>query len=115
MLLAGIGLYGVTAYAVARRTGEIGVRMAMGAMPANVLGMVLKEAGRLVLAGIVCGWIAAFALGRFVEAELFGVRAADLRIYAAATAALVVAALAAALIPGWRAARIDPVVALKYE
>jgi predicted permease len=114
-LLAAIGLYGVTAYAVARRTGEIGVRMAMGAMPANVLAMVLKEAGRLVAAGIVLGWAAAFALGRFVESELFGVHAADLTIYAAATAALVAAALAAAIVPGWRAARIDPVVALKYE
>jgi predicted permease len=114
-LLAAIGLYGVTAYAVARRTGEIGVRMAIGAMPANVLGMVLKEAGRLVAVGIVCGWAAAFALGRYVESELFGVHAADLRIYAAATAVLVAAALAAAIVPGWRAARIDPVVALKYE
>jgi len=114
-VLAAIGLYGVTAYAVARRTGEIGVRMAMGAQPANVLGMVLKEAGRLVAAGIVCGWIAAFALGRLVESQLFGVRAADLTIYAAATAVLVAAAIAAAIVPGWRAARIDPVVALKYE
>ena len=114
-LLAAIGLYGVMAYAVARRTGEIGVRMALGAMPAAVLGMVLKEAGRLALAGIVIGWIAAFAVGRFVEAQLYGVRAANPAIYAAATAALLAAALAAALIPGWRAARVDPVVALKYE
>jgi len=114
-LLAAIGLYGVMAYAVARRTGEIGVRMALGAMPAGVLGMVLKEAGRLALAGIVIGWIAAFAVGRFVEAQLYGVRAANPAIYAAATAALLAAALAAALIPGWRAARVDPVVALKYE
>jgi predicted permease len=115
MLLAAIGLYGVTAYAVARRTGEIGVRMALGAMPASVIGMVLKSAGRLVVPGIVLGWIAAFALGRFVEAELYGVHAADFKIYAAATAVLLGAALLAALVPGWRAAHIDPVVALKYE
>jgi putative ABC transport system permease protein len=114
-LLAAIGLYGVMAYAVARRTGEIGVRMALGAMPASVLGMVLREAGRLTLAGIVIGWVAAFALGRFVEAQLYGVHAANPVIYAAATTALLVAALAAVLIPGWRAARVDPVVALKYE
>ena len=113
--LAAIGLYGVMAYAVARRTGEIGVRMALGAMPAGVLVMVLKEAGRLALAGIVMGWIAAFALGRLVESELYGVRSADLTIYAAATAVLLAAAVSAALIPGWRAAHIDPVVALKYE
>ena len=114
-VLAAIGLYGVMAYAVARRTGEIGVRMALGAMPFRVLGMILQEAGRLVAAGIVLGWIAAFGLGRFVEAQLYGVHPANLAIYAAATAALAAAALAAALIPGWRAARIDPVVALKYE
>lgn len=114
-LLAAIGLYGVMAYAVARRTNEIGVRMALGARPVSVLGMVLWEAGRLTFAGIIIGWIAAFALGRFVESQLFGVTAGNPAIYAAATAVLAAASLAAALIPGWRAARIDPLVALKYE
>jgi len=114
-LLAAIGLYGVMAYAVARRTNEIGVRMALGARPASVLGMMLWEAGRLAVAGIVIGWIAAFALGRFVESQLFGVTAGNPAIYAAVTAVLAAAALAAALIPGWRAARIDPLLALKYE
>ncbi|HKE27810.1 MAG TPA: ABC transporter permease [Bryobacteraceae bacterium] len=113
--LAAIGMYGVMAYAVARRTGEIGVRMALGAVPSRVVAMILQEAGRLVLAGIVLGWIAAFGLGRFVEAQLYGVHSANLAIYLAATVVLVAAALAAALLPGWRAARIDPVVALKYE
>lgn len=115
LLLAAIGLYGVMAYAVARRTGEIGVRMALGAMPAGVLGMVLKEACRLAFAGIALGWVAAFVLGRFVASELYSVRAADPTIYGAATAVLLAAAVFAALIPGWRAAHIDPVVALKYE
>jgi ABC-type antimicrobial peptide transport system permease subunit len=103
------------AYAVARRTGEIGVRMAMGALPRSVLAMVLKEAGRLALTGIAIGLFAAFALGRLIESQLFGIKASNPFVYAAATLALAAAALIAAAVPGWRAARIDPVVALKYE
>ena len=114
-LLAAIGLYGVVAYAVARRTPEIGLRMALGALPADVLRMVLVEAGKLTAAGVVAGAAAALALGRLVQSQLFGVQATDPRIFAAAVALLGAVALAAAIVPGWRAARIDPVTALKYE
>jgi predicted permease len=114
-LLAAIGLYGVVAYAVTRRTAEIGVRMALGALPGDVLRMVLAEAGKLALAGIVVGVAAALALSRLVQAQLFGVQAADPRILIGAAAFLAAVAMAAAFMPGRRAARISPVVALKYE
>ena len=114
-LLAAVGLYGVMAYSVARRTGEIGVRMALGALPADVLRMVLSGAFRLAAAGIVIGLAAALAAGRLIESQLFGIKASDPVIYAGAAAVLAAVALLAAGIPAWRAARINPVSALKYE
>ncbi len=114
-LLAAIGLYGVVAYAVTRRTAEIGVRMALGALPGDVLRMVLAEAGKLALAGIVVGVAVALALSRLVQTQLFGVQAADPRILIGAAAFLAAIALGAALVPGRRASRISPVQALKYE
>jgi ABC-type antimicrobial peptide transport system permease subunit len=114
-LLAAIGLYGVIAYSVARRTGEIGVRMALGAVPADVLRLVLFGAVRLAAIGIVIGLAAALAAGRLIESQLFGIAAADPVIYAGAALLLALVALIAAGVPAWRAARIDPVVALKYE
>jgi predicted permease len=114
-LLAAIGLYGVVAYAVTRRTAEIGVRMALGALPGDVLLMVLAEAGKLALAGIVVGVAVALALSRLVQTQLFGVQAADPRILIGAAAFLAAVALGAAFMPGRRASRISPVQALKYE
>ncbi len=114
-LLAAIGLYGVIAFAVARRTGEIGVRMALGALPADVVRMVLLDAGRMVAAGVAIGLAAAFVLSRYVESQLFGIQAADLAIYAGAAGTLAAVAALAALVPAWRASRIDPVTALRYE
>ena len=114
-LLAAIGLYGVMAYSVARRTGEIGVRMALGAVPADVLRLILFGAVRLAAVGIVIGLAAALAAGRLIESQLFGIAAADPVIYAGAAVLLALVALIAAGVPAWRAARIDPVVALKYE
>jgi predicted permease len=114
-VLAAVGLYGVVAYSVARRTVEIGVRMALGASPARIYGLVLKEIGVLVLAGAALGLPAAFALGRLVESQLFGVKAHDPLPMAAALAALAVVALAAAAAPARRAARIDPLRALRAE
>jgi predicted permease len=114
-LLAALGLYGIVAYTVARRTAEIGLRMALGALPGDVLGMVVMEAARLALAGIAIGSAAALALSRFVQSQLFGVKAADPIILTCAAALLALVALGAALVPGRRAAHIDPVSALKYE
>ena len=114
-LLAAIGLYGVIAFAVARRTGEIGVRMALGALPAGVVRMVLLDAGRMVAAGITIGLAAAFALSRYVESQLFGIQAADLAVYAGSAGTLAAVAALAAFLPAWRASRIDPVSALRYE
>ena len=114
-LLAAIGLYGVVAFAVARRTAEIGVRMALGARPSTVLRMVLLEAGGMAGAGIVIGVAAAFGLSRLVESQLFGIKAADPAIFACGAVLLAAVAMAAAFIPGLRASRIQPVSALKYE
>ena len=114
-LLAAIGLYGVIAYAVARRTSEIGIRMALGALPRDVLRMVLREAGVMAAAGIAIGLAAAIALGRLVQSQLFGIQAADPLILGSAAAALACVAVLAAMVPGWKASRIDPVTALKYE
>jgi predicted permease len=114
-LLAAIGLYGVIAHAVTRRTAEIGVRMALGAQPGVVLRMILLEAGRMAGAGIVIGLIAALAVSRYVESQLFGMNASDPTVFAAGAVLLAIVAVAAALVPGWRASKIEPVVALKYE
>jgi predicted permease len=114
-LLAAIGLYGVIAHAVTRRTAEIGVRMALGAQPAVVLRMILWEAGRMAGVGIAIGLIAAFLVSRYVESQLYGMKAADPAVFTAGAALLALVAVAAALVPGWRASRIQPVVALKYE
>jgi predicted permease len=114
-LLAALGLYGIVAFTVARRTAEIGLRMALGAQPGNMLRMVVMEAARLALAGIVIGSAAALALSRLVASQLFGVKAADPVILTCAAALLALVALGAALAPGFRAARIDPMSALKYE
>jgi ABC-type antimicrobial peptide transport system permease subunit len=114
-LLAAIGLYGVIAHAVTRRTAEIGVRMALGAQPAVVLRMILVEAGRMAGLGIAIGLIAAVLVSRYVESQLYGMKAADPMVFAAGAALLALVAAAAALVPGWRASRIQPIVALKYE
>jgi predicted permease len=114
-LLSAIGLYGVMAYSVARRTAEIGVRMALGALPAGVLRMILMEAGRVAAIGIAIGLASAFALSRLVESQLFGIHAANPRIYAGVAVLLGLVALLAAFAPGWRASRVHPAAALKYE
>jgi predicted permease len=114
-LLAALGLYGIVAYTVARRTPEIGLRMALGALPGAMLRMVMLESAKLALAGIAIGSVAALALSRLVQSQLFGVKAADPLILTCAAALLALVALGAALAPGLRAARIDPVSALKYE
>jgi ABC-type antimicrobial peptide transport system permease subunit len=115
LLLAAIGLYGVTAYTVAQRTQEIGIRMALGADRANVVQLVLAGAGRRVLAGLILGVPLAIAVGKLISSQLYGVSIYDPPALGAAVGALAVAAFFAALIPATRAASISPMTALKME
>ena len=115
MVLASLGLFGLLSYRVARRTNEIGVRLAFGATRASVLGMVITESGRLVLAGIVAGVIAAVVLSRLVAARLYGVSATDPWTMCAAAALLTIVAGLAALIPARQAASVDPSAALRCD
>jgi predicted permease len=115
LLLACLGLYGVTAYSVHRRTREIGVRMAIGASPGAVLKTILRGAIVQLAAGLVIGVPAALAAGRLLQATLFGVSGHDPFLLALAVAVLAVCAVAAGLIPARRAAALDPVQALRIE
>ncbi|MGH9860803.1 MAG: ABC transporter permease, partial [Candidatus Acidiferrales bacterium] len=115
LVLASVGVYGVMAYSVARRTQEIGIRMAMGAQRADVLRMVLRGGFTLAAAGVAIGLAGAFAATRLLEGLLFGVQPTDLQTYAITAAILVVVALLACAIPALRASRVDPMRALRYE
>jgi ABC-type antimicrobial peptide transport system permease subunit len=115
LLLACIGLYGVMSHTVLRRTAEIGVRMALGAGPANVLRMILRESLSILCLGLVTGIAIAAAMGRFVASLLFGLSATDLPTYAMVVALLAATALIASMAPAVRASHIDPAVALKRE
>ena len=115
LLLAAIGLYGITAYAVTRRTPEIGIRMAMGAARADVLGMILREALLLVASGAAVGVGAAYLAGRAVSSLLFGLQAGDPATTVGAIGVLAGIALGATAVPAWRASRTDPMAALREE
>jgi predicted permease len=115
LVLAGIGLYGVMTYAITRRTGEIGLRAALGATRADVIRMVLFDALRLVGAGIVVGLLLALPLTRLLRAQLHGVGAVDPASMGAAIAVLAISAVIAVLVPALRASRVSPIVALRAE
>jgi predicted permease len=114
-MLAMLGLYGVMAHSVTRRTREIGIRMALGAGPACIRGMVLREMSWIVAIGLSIGVPAAMLLAKYTESQLFGVKARDVMVMAGAVAALVVTAAAAGFLPARRASRVSPMVALRYE
>ena len=114
-LLAGIGLYGVLAYTVTQRTREFGLRMALGADSANVRRLVLRQVGLMTCVGAIIGLGAAFAIGRAAESLLFQMTARDPLVFAGATLMLMTVALIAGLIPAHRAARVNPMTALRYE
>jgi ABC-type antimicrobial peptide transport system permease subunit len=115
VVLASVGLYGVMAYTVARRTRDIGIRMALGAEPSNVRLQVLRESLVLVVIGIVIGVPAALGGTHLVRSMLFGLGLADPIVIVAATALLTVVAALAGFLPAHRASRVDPMVALRYE
>jgi predicted permease len=115
VLLATVGLYGVIAYLVASRRGEIGIRLALGAQRAQVIGLVMREAGRLLVLGTVLGTLLALAAARGAASLLFGLHPRDPLTFATAALVLAVTAGAAALLPALRAARVDPMVALRQE
>ena len=115
LLIASIGIYGVIAYSVSQRTGEIGVRMALGATPSDMLRLVIGEGMKLALIGIVAGLLGGLALGRAVSSLVFGVPVRDPLTFTGVAVVLAGVALAACTIPALRASRVDPIVALRYE
>jgi predicted permease len=115
LLLASIGLHGVTSYAVSRRTSEIGVRVALGARPGEVLWLILRQVVFLAIAGLALGIPAALATGPLIGSLLFGVAPNDVSTITVTAAIMVVVALSAGALPAWRAARLDALVALRTE
>jgi predicted permease len=115
LLLAAIGLYGVLSYAVAQRTGEIGIRMALGAERGTVVRMILRETGVLIAIGLAAGVPASLACARLVQSKLFGLKAADPLTLGAAVGIMLAVAILSGYLPARRASRVDPLVALRHE
>jgi ABC-type antimicrobial peptide transport system permease subunit len=115
MLLAAIGLYGMIAYSVARRTKEIGIRIALGARPGEVVALVLRQGLLVAFAGLVAGCLLAAVAVRAIAGVLYGVSSADPLSWLMAAAVLLAASALANLVPAWRAVRVDPCVALRTD
>jgi ABC-type antimicrobial peptide transport system permease subunit len=115
LTIACVGLYGTMSYAVARRTGEIGIRMALGAQRGAVVWMVLREVLILAAMGLAIGLPISLGTSKFVESLLFGLQHNDPRSLATAAAILLSASLVAGYFPAWKASRIDPMIALRHE
>jgi ABC-type antimicrobial peptide transport system permease subunit len=115
LLLAAVGLYGVRAYAVAQRIPEIGIRVALGADRGMITKMILRETGWLAFFGVSIGLAMAYSVARYVQSMLYGVAAQDLTTFAGAAAVMIAVAAVAGYLPARRAARVDPLVALRHE
>jgi len=115
LLLATIGLYGLVSYSVAQRTRELGLRMALGASRNDVLRLVLREGIRLAVIGVSIGLVAAFALTQLIRGLLFGISPIDPFTFVTVSLLLGAIALTACVVPAFRATRVDPIVALRYE
>jgi putative ABC transport system permease protein len=115
LLIAGIGIYGVMSYSVTQRTQEIGIRMALGADQAAVVGMVTMQALKLTLLGVIVGLAGAFGVTRFMQGMLFNVSATDPPTFTIVCVVLALSGVIAAWLPASRASRVNPVVALRYE
>ena len=115
LLLASIGIYGAVAYSVEQRTGEIGVRMALGAQTRDVLRLIVNQGMKPVIIGLAIGIMAAFAVGRLIATQLYQVSAHNPALLAGATILLATIALIACLLPARRATQVDPIHALRVE
>jgi putative ABC transport system permease protein len=115
LVLAGIGLFGVLAYIVAQRTSEIGIRLALGAPRKQVLCQVLLDGLRPALFGLTFGLAASAGVARLIRSMLYGTQPLDPTVFAAVAATLLLVAVLACLVPAWRAARLDPMQALRME
>jgi ABC-type antimicrobial peptide transport system permease subunit len=115
LLLAAVGIYGLISYSVAQRTHEIGVRIALGAARANVVGMVVRQGTSMAAFGILLGLAGALALTRLLKTMLFGIGVTDVLTYAAAVLGMMLVVLAAATVPALRASRVSPLAALRCD
>jgi putative ABC transport system permease protein len=115
LLLAAVGIYGVMAFAVAQRTHEFGLRMALGAGGSRILSMVMREGGTLAFIGLCLGLGGAYLVGRAMQSTLYGVSALDVGAFSASAFVLFITALMACYVPARRASKVDPMVALRAE